>query len=217
MVPWVRSVAQPGSALDWGSRGRRFKSGRSDHGRRRKGAAPGPWVLLLLALLLTVPVGARADALPIEAFFGHYLGKAITSNEDQLTTRDLGVTIGPISGGFNVTWETVTHDGERGVKRKRYSIDFQPSGRPNIFRSGMRTDMFGQRVPLDPMSGDPFVWARLVGSTLTVYALLIREDGGFEIQTYARTRTPTGLDLVFTRISDAGTLRTVRGTLTRVD
>ena len=26
-----RGVAQPGSALDWGSRGRRFKSGRPDH------------------------------------------------------------------------------------------------------------------------------------------------------------------------------------------
>lgn len=26
-----RSVAQSGSALDWGSRGRRFKSCRSDH------------------------------------------------------------------------------------------------------------------------------------------------------------------------------------------
>lgn len=27
----VRSVAQPGSALDWGSRGRGFESRRSDH------------------------------------------------------------------------------------------------------------------------------------------------------------------------------------------
>lgn len=29
-LPSVRSVAQPGSALDWGSRGRRFESGHSD-------------------------------------------------------------------------------------------------------------------------------------------------------------------------------------------
>jgi hypothetical protein len=29
-LPAVRSVAQPGSALDWGSRGRRFESGHSD-------------------------------------------------------------------------------------------------------------------------------------------------------------------------------------------
>jgi Dolichyl-phosphate-mannose-protein mannosyltransferase len=38
--PQWRSVAQPGSALDWGSRGRRFESGRSDH--RHSGYLPMP-------------------------------------------------------------------------------------------------------------------------------------------------------------------------------
>src|SRR5229473_2770300 len=35
-----RDVAQFGSALDWGSRGRRFKSGRPDAGQR---PVPGSW------------------------------------------------------------------------------------------------------------------------------------------------------------------------------
>lgn len=33
---WFRSVAQPGSALDWGSRGRGFESRRSDHESKGK-------------------------------------------------------------------------------------------------------------------------------------------------------------------------------------
>ena len=34
--PASRGVAQPGSALDWGSRGRRFKSGLPDHRREQR-------------------------------------------------------------------------------------------------------------------------------------------------------------------------------------
>jgi hypothetical protein len=45
----VRGVAQSGSALDWGSRGRRFESGRPDHsgskasGERWGGLVAGSW------------------------------------------------------------------------------------------------------------------------------------------------------------------------------
>jgi hypothetical protein len=174
-------------------------------------------VLVIIAVwLAALPVPA-AETLPISAFFGRFAGETIAGAEAGLTPRDLGVSVTPIAGGFNITWETVTREAAGEAKRKRYSIDFQNTDRANIFRSGMRTDMFGNRVPLDPLSGDPFVWARLSGATLTVHALLIREDGGYEMQTYARTRTLGGLDLVFSRSVDGSATRVIEGKLARVD
>ena len=43
----VRSVAQPGSALDWGSRGRRFESGHSDHLNQQLSPCPASQELKL--------------------------------------------------------------------------------------------------------------------------------------------------------------------------
>jgi hypothetical protein len=214
MLMVERSVAQPGSALDWGSRGRRFESGRSDQ---------LPWASVVLAVVVfllaaVVPMPSRAgEQLPISAFFGHFVGQSVDGDDQLVSPRDLSVTIGPVADGFNVSWDTTTRDAGGEARSKHYSIDFQRSDRPDVFRSGMRTDMFGHRVPLDPMSGDPFVWARLTGRTLTVYALLIRPDGGYEMQTYERTRTPNGLDLTFIRSRDGGATRTIHGVLKQVD
>ncbi|MCU0839347.1 MAG: hypothetical protein MUE49_11600 [Rhodospirillales bacterium] len=174
-------------------------------------------VIAVIAAWLTTMPASAGETLPPSAFFGRFIGESISSAEDGLTPRDLGVTIKPLADGFNVTWETVTHTEGKAAKRKQYSIDFQRTNRANIFRSGMRTDMFGQRVPLDPLSGDPFVWAHIAGATLTVHALLIGEDGAFEMQTYARTRTLDGLDLVFTRMREREVVRVIKGRLTRVD
>src|SRR5690606_4631996 len=41
MSPPSRGVAQPGSAFVWGTKGRRFKSGRSDHSHFRSDCAAG--------------------------------------------------------------------------------------------------------------------------------------------------------------------------------
>ncbi len=76
--------------------------------------------------------------------------------------------------------------------------------------------MFGNAVPLDPLKGDPYVWARVHEDSLTVYALHVLEDGGYEMQTYARTRIPEGLDLKYSRVRDGEILRTVNGILLEV-
>ena len=131
--------------------------------------------------------------------------------------RDLRVKITPHPNGFTVEWTSVTKMASGKLKRKTYAINFLPTRRENIFRSGERTDMFGHAVPLDPLKGDPFVWARLHEDTLTVFALHVLEDGGYEMQTYARTRIPDGLALVYSRVRDGEVLRTVESTLSEVD
>ena len=76
--------------------------------------------------------------------------------------------------------------------------------------------MFGHFTPLDPMAGEPYLWAHLSDDTLTVQALLITEDGGYEIQTYERRLAPHGLDLTFSRVADGKVLKTISGVLRRV-
>ena len=81
----------------------------------------------------------------------------------------------------------------------------------------MKTNVFGGRVALDPLKGDPYVWARITGDTLTVFALLITEDGDYEMQVYDRTLTPKGLDLVFLRTRHGKEPALIKAILTRIN
>ena len=172
-------------------------------------------ILVLVALVWSAAPGQAQDK-PFSAFFGEYEGSSISSTEQGLSKRDLSVSIKSKGKGFTLKWTTITHKPGGKAKRKTYSIDFRPSGRPNIFASAMRKNKFGGSVPLDPLKGEPYVWGRLQGSTLTVQALMITDDGGYEMQVYKRTLTATGLDLTFSRIRDGEQLKLIKGTLTKV-
>lgn len=165
--------------------------------------------LAIIGLVVLAVVAARAAEAPppevgIEAFFGSYEGRGSGSAANQPIARDLSVSIGPAGDkGFVVSWSTAVRGvGGEPEKRKAYTISFQPTQRPGVYSSAMRANVFGEKVPMDPFTGDPFVWARLSGKTLSVYALIILSDGDYDLQIYDRTLTPTGLDLVFSRWTD---------------
>ncbi len=67
------------------------------------------------------------------------------------------------------------------------------------------------------MDGDPYVWARVSSATLSIFGLLVPDDGGYEIQAYHRTLTDTGMDLEFIRTREDNVVRRISGTLQRVD
>lgn len=177
----------------------------------------GPAGVLSGALLLVLALGTAmaSTAAGIERFYGKFEGQAVSSDQHEITARDLQVEISPHKNGFTVNWVSVDHKLDGEVKRKSYNIDFYTSRLPHIFQAGMRTDKFGNRMPLDPMHGDPYIWAHLNGPSLTVYAMHILGDGGYEIQTYKRTLTPLGLDLWYSRLRNGTMLRTVTGKLKR--
>ncbi|MDG4603225.1 MAG: hypothetical protein P9C48_12035 [Defluviicoccus sp.] len=180
-----------------------------------------PWQLpaavLAVWLLIGLVTAAFAEsATPtLEAFFGTFKGQTILESDGAMTTRDLDVAIAPTRTGFNIRWTTTTLGRDGALKRESSSIDFEPTRRTGIFASQMRSDMFGNRVPLDPLRGDPFVWARQIDATLTVYALLITDDGGYEMQVYHRTLAEDGLTLRFFRFREGDALRTVTASLKR--
>lgn len=174
-------------------------------------------VIALASFLVMVFAAGAAGAQdrPIEDFFGSYVGRSISVIGEGLSQRDLNVTIKKHKDGFTLDWSTVTrrHDGK--MRSKSYSINFRPTKRPGIFASAMRNNVFGGAEPLDPLKGDPYVWAGIQGDTLTVHAMLITDDGGYEMQVYERTLTEDGMFLKFSRNRDGVQAKFITGTLTR--
>lgn len=172
-------------------------------------------LLVLLAAALAGPGREAASAeTSIEAFYGKYTGQAVTSGKDEVSKRDLSVHIKPAGKDrFTIDWITFTRSASGKRKRKEYSISFKPSERKNVFASAMKKNVFGKSVPLDPLKGEPYVWARIHGRTLTVHAMMVTEDGGYEMQVYERTLTGDGMDLKFSRVRDGKTLKLITGSL----
>ncbi|MDX1529222.1 MAG: hypothetical protein R3337_11390 [Gammaproteobacteria bacterium] len=182
----------------------------------RSDSRPSYFLFACTTLCLVAFAQPSTAAYQYEKFVGEYLGEGITSEGEDLTKRDLRVVIKPKHESFVLTWVSVTHKNDGSLKRKSYTVQFKPKGN-GLYGSAMRTDMFGNEVPLDPLKGEPYVWARISGDTLFVYAMLITEEGGYEMQVYERKLTPNGMDLTYYRVRDGGVTRTVRGTLKRID
>ncbi|WP_421870107.1 hypothetical protein [Motiliproteus sp.] len=175
---------------------------------------PRAW---LLAMVLSLVCGSAMANQPLEAFFGQYIGQTSETEDGESIRRDLSVTIGPTAKqGFFVKWTTVVEKANKKLKRKAYEIKFRRSRREGIYSSAMKTNVFGGQIALDPLKGDPFVWARIKGDTLTVHTLVITEDGGYEMQVYDRTLNEKGMLLEFHRYRSGDELRQVTAQLVRV-
>ncbi len=168
-------------------------------------------IALLLALaIISMVAGAESD---VAKFYGKYQGRAISDSQGEVGPRDSTVEIAPHKNGFTINWISVSRKTGGEIKRKNYNIEFHPTRRQSIYKAGMRTNIFGARVPLDPMRGDPYIWARINGPAFTVYALHVLDDGSYEMQIYERTLTVRGLDIKYSRLREGKLLRSVSGSL----
>ncbi|MFK7838093.1 MAG: hypothetical protein AB8B60_17925 [Sulfitobacter sp.] len=169
------------------------------------------WMMRPLALVgLWLVMATAALAVDIAAFEGTYTGSAeIEGNEGAMVTRDMSVTISEQRKGFRVEWSTGTTRADGTVKLKEYAIDFTPSERDDVYAAAMQRNVFGKEVPLDPMKGEPYVWARILGETLTVYSLFVTSEGGYEIQQFDRTLSEGGLQLEFQNVRNGEIARRV--------
>lgn len=162
---------------------------------------------------LAVGAPARADIAP---FVGQYSGSAEVAQADGTKIpRDMSVKISETKDGFTVTWTSVTYRASGKLSEKSYSIDFVPSGRGEVYAAAQKKNVFGHEVQLDPMKGEPYVWARIVAQTLTVYSLFVDTNGGYSLQQYDRTLSEGGLELRFQNIRDGEILRAVETFLTQ--
>lgn len=174
------------------------------------------YVFSIFLLLFSFLPGTGMSA-EIERFEGSYAGKAefVFNNEQQY--RDMSTTITATKKGFVVRWTSVTYKTDGRTKEKTYTIDFVPSARDHIYKSAMATNRFGKPTPLDPMQGEPFVWSRIDGDTLSVYSLFINEIGEYELQEFHRTLVEEGLELKFLRVHNGVAEKEIRTLLRRLD
>ncbi|WP_020680315.1 hypothetical protein [Marinobacterium rhizophilum] len=172
-------------------------------------------LLTLSLLFLAGPL--YAEDLEIEAFYGHYAGTADAQVSGEADLRQLTVGIEPKDDNFEVSWGTRVKRDDLTLKEHTYRILFRKTRRGAVYASAMRMNVFGKHIPLDPLAGDPFVWARIHNKTLTVYALMITNEGSYDMQTYDRTLRDDGdMDLAYTRILDGKISKEVTARLHRL-
>jgi len=171
----------------------------------------------LFVVLVWAPAPASADMERLQPFFGHFVGHSLDTEGEGVSKRDFDVTIEATdNNGFQVSWRTFIYRNNGDVKKKDFSIEFRPTDRSGIYTSAEKTDMFGARIPSDPMKGDAYTWAVVGDQRLTVYGFAVTDDGGYEMQVYHRTLTDFGMNLEFSRQREDGVFRRISGTLRRV-
>ena len=159
---------------------------------------------------LAILTAWAAQAAEVSDFVGEYAGSVeLEAPDGSQEKRDLSVTISEGKDGFSVEWSTITFRPNKKSKRADYKVDFIPAERDGVYAAAMRRNVFGHAVQLDPMKGEPFVWARIEGETLTVYSLFVDQTGGYEMQQFDRTLAEGGLDLHFKRFRNGETLREI--------
>ncbi|MGI9387576.1 MAG: hypothetical protein ACR2OX_09105 [Methyloligellaceae bacterium] len=164
------------------------------------------------------PSAAESHHADIERFFGNYAGRSISVQGEGLSDRDFNVKISAYEkSGFTLDWTTVIRYTSGKTKQKSFSVNFLPfKKRPGIFYSAVEKNIFGKKAPADPMSGKPYVWAGIEKDTLTVTALYIVDDGGYELQVFKRTLTPGGMTTHFERVRNGEKLRIITGKLEKL-
>ena len=165
--------------------------------------------LIISFLVYSLQIGSSETAsstnkqVDISQFFGSFVGQTSDVKPRETKTRKLAVDIKAYGeDGFKVDWRTVMSKIDGRVKIRSSSIAFKPTRRIGIYASAMKTDVFGNEVPLDPVSGDPFVWATLKDNILHIHRLFIPDSGGYEFQSYKRSLNSEGLTIQFTRYRD---------------
>lgn len=154
-------------------------------------------LLWLICAVVFLAPGAMAHE--ISEFYGGYTGSVdVIYADGDVDPRDMSVEITETRKGFMVKWSSITEKDDGRRKEKTYEIEFTGSGRDGIFAAAMQRNVFGHAVQHDPMKGRPYVWARIIGETLTVFSMFIHQNGDYEMQQYDRSLTDTGLHLVFT-------------------
>ena len=170
--------------------------------------------LAIFAFLFSIS-GLPALAADISDFLGTFTGTTKMSSDGTEADRDMSVTISDAKSGFTLSWTSIIHKSDGRVKENKYTITFTPSQRDGIFASAMKTNVFGKAVPLDPLKGDPYVWARVTSDTMTVFSLLIDEEGNYIVQEYHRTLAEGGLNLEYRRFRDGSALKAVNAFLAK--
>lgn len=169
----------------------------------------------ILVLSAILPPASPASAAPIDPFVGHWVGRGITENGGPAESvgfvdRELEVDIEATADGFNVTWKTLRPSGGTRadkIKHTSLSVPFVHIDKPGMYRMAATGE---------PLSGAPYIWARVSDHQLEVHSIAISDRGVLEYQKYVRTLLSNDeMQLRFTRSLDGSIVRSVLAHLQR--
>lgn len=171
---------------------------------------------LVLVSIVGIAAGSSAGrADPIDPFVGHWQGRGITENGAPAESvgfidRELDVTVEKTEDGFRVTWATRRQDVRGASDKVKYtsvSVPFDKVDAPGIYRMSATSE---------PLSGSPYIWARVADNVLEVHSITISQRGILEYQKYVRTLlNDNEMQLRFTRSVDGSIVRSVLAHLNR--
>jgi hypothetical protein len=179
--------------------------------------------LVVVAGVALAAAAAAADDATIEDFVGTWRGSTLATSGDAaglaLEPADLDVEIEQDGGGFRMRWTGLARQEGGGLARHEIDASFTPTDRPGVYAfapggSSMFSRLFADPATGNPLEGQNLLWARLAGSTLTVYSLAIDYRGGLELDRYARTLTADGLAVLYTHRRENDRILTVEGRTT---
>ncbi len=172
--------------------------------------------VVLFLLKTTIPVHATPDH--IKSFFGNYTGSGAEVVGEGLSERDLNLVVKPFKeDGFTLIWTSVLRKKDGRLKKRSHLINFRPVlNRKGIYTAEMRRTPSGLPAPLDPINGDPYVWAGVQDKLLVVHTFYITDDGGYEIHVYTRKLTQDGMSLHWERVRDGKKLKLITAKLQKV-
>ena len=163
--------------------------------------------LVLIGVILAASPAFGQGALP-ESFYGDWQGEELTVEEGStalnVTAKDLSVRIELDDGGFRMSWTALSREGSDGtLARDPVEARFEPTDRPGVFafdseQSSLLLGLFGDPSTSNPLEGEPLLWARLDGETLSVYGLTVNADGGFDLYQHVRALTNDGMTARYT-------------------
>jgi hypothetical protein len=177
--------------------------------------------LVLIVVILAASPASGQDVLPA-GFHGNWRGVEVTVDDGDAgfaaTAEDLNVRITPDDGGFRMSWTALARERSDGsLARHPVEARFAPADRPGVFlfdpeQSSLLLRLFGDPSTNNPLEGEPLLWARLEGQTLSVYGLSITPEGGFDLYQHVRTLTADGLTARHTHRTERGVV-TLEGRL----
>jgi len=169
-------------------------------------------------LIVLVGLGSAPAAwagAPIDPLVGKFSGEVEIETDNGLQKRSVTVTIAKTSRGFTVDWTTTIPKTKGRRKIKKYTIQFSQAQRKKLYPAGMRRNLFGKLVPLNPLKGDPYMWAAIRNGTLFVYGMHVTDDGGYEFQINERRVDGDTMHVTFRRFRDGQQLKAINATLKR--
>lgn len=178
---------------------------------RRRGNLPagrGAWTIASV-LLLAGSNPAYGAQVEVESFAGTYIGEYVSEPAASVRPDDLHLRVRIHRKGFMLDWQSLANPEES--PKHHYNVSFVPTSRTNVYIAAMRCDMFGNLRPLDPMQGEPFMWAHVEGNRISLYVMTIDERGAHDLRIYRYRLEGEKMTLTFERHRDEERLRVIRG------